>query len=341
MLPADDVRPERPPERRMWVSRRRRAVADKRSRMLVELAACNPPAAVIVIENPERAAGDGVLASLLAPLNPLREQFVAVTGIGLDGVDEEDAARLVRRTVRRGAGDGELALSFLTAGPASGLRVVFLHGSPGEAIEWGPILANAPEGQYRLAPDRPGFGETRPAEAVASLAEHAEAIAPLLRDPRGGKTIVVGYSYGGAVALRAAIDMPDRIGGLVLVGSAADPEREEVHPLQALASLDAFSWMLPSDLANSNAELLALRPELEALRDRLPELTVPVTIVHGLDDNLVPAENVLYLRERLSGSAQARLILVEDGDHFLPWTHPEQIEAAISCVAADMLAGGR
>ncbi|MCG6122062.1 MAG: alpha/beta hydrolase [Microvirga sp.] len=306
--------------------------------MFFDLAACNPPAAVIVIENPERAAGDGVLRSLLEPLSPLREQFVAVTGLGLDGVDEEDETRLLRRATRNPNTDEDGSLSFLTVGPASGQRVVFLHGSPGEAIEWGPILADAPEGQYRLAPDRPGFGETRPAEAVTSLSDQAEAIAPLMRDPRGGKAIVVGYSYGGAVALRAALDMPDEIGGLVLVGSAADPAREEVHPLQAIASLDAFSWMLPSDLSNSNAELLALQPELEALRERLPELRAPVTIVHGLDDNLVPVENVLYLRERLSASSQVRLILVEDGDHFLPWTHPEQIEAAVACAIEDMKA---
>ncbi|TVR08395.1 MAG: alpha/beta hydrolase [Salinarimonadaceae bacterium] len=308
--------------------------------MLVDLAACNPPAAVIVIENPDRTEGEGLLTSLLAPLHPLREQFVAVTGLGLDGVDEEGEALLVRRTTSVRNGDEERSLSFLTAGPASGLRVVFVHGSPGGAIEWGPILANAPQGQYRLAPDRPGFGETRPAEPVTSLTGQADAIAPLVRDPRGGKAIVVGYSYGGAVALRSALDMPDQIGGLVLVGSAADPTREEIHPLQTLASLDAFSWMLPSDLGNSNAELLALGPELEALRERLPELRVPVTIVHGLEDNLVSVENVLYLRERLSGSMKVRLILVESGDHFLPWTHPEQIEAAVSCAIEDMKGAG-
>jgi pimeloyl-ACP methyl ester carboxylesterase len=297
--------------------------------MLVELAACEPPREIVVIEAPAGSAVEVTLETLLSPFNPLREQITAITGIGLDTEEPSEALRLYLPVP---AAEPEIRLSYLATGNPRGQKVVFIHGSPGNAQEWGPLLSRSPRDQYRVAVDRLGFGESVVGEPVLTLADHAGALAPLLDTGDGRKAILVGYSYGGPVALRAALDMPEHVAGIVLVGSAADPDLEEIHPLQELAALDLFAQILPTELANANAELVVLKPQLEAMREEFARLNVPITIIHGLNDSLVPPENILFLHINLPRHLPVRTMLVEGGDHFLPWTHPERIDHAIRCI---------
>lgn len=294
---------------------------------------CAPPQEVIVIEAQAPSAAETAIDALLQPFQPLREQFMAITGVGLD-VDEPENPAPSRHTVR--GGDDSVDLSYLAAGDPGGQRVVFIHGSPGVAAEWGGFLVDVPAGRYHLAVDRPGFGATAPDLPVADLAAQARVISLALADDPG-QAILVGYSYGGPVALRLAADFPEQVGGLLLIGSAGDPTEEEIHPLQALAAMEMFSGLLPSELSNSNTELLALKEQLEILADDLGQIRAPVTAVQGLRDTLVPMENAVYLQRRLTGAA-VRLVLVEEGDHFLPWTHAELLKNALDCVISDSLA---
>lgn len=311
---------------RLVVGRRRKRALRRR---IVGMIDCAPPQALIVFEAPAESVGDAVINFFLAPFQPLREQLTAITGLGLDA-DVPDTPALRRMSLPSETGP----LNYLAGGPRDGRRVVFLHGSPGVAEEWAGFLAQGPAGQYRIAVDRPGFGESIEQEPVLSLEEQADAIAPLL----GEGSVVVGYSYGGPVAMRLAVDYPGKVHSLVLVGSAGDPEQEDTHPLQLLAATPYFSLLLPVELANANAELLALRPELEKLAGDLARIEAPVTIVQGLRDTLVPPENAVFISARLSPAMRARVLLVEDGDHFLPWTHRDLIEDAIACAIGDAAA---
>jgi pimeloyl-ACP methyl ester carboxylesterase len=296
---------------------------------------CMPPAEVIVIPAPVPTLGEAGLNFLLAPFQPLREQLTAITGIGLETDEDWDAApdAALRRVILPRLEDRP-PFSFLAAGRPGGQRIIFVHGSPGTAEEWAAFLSDVPEGRYALAVDRPGFGDSGE-EPVVDLRTQAKAVEPLLATTGGDGVVVVGYSYGGAVALQLAVDYPDRIAGLLLIASAADPTREEVHPLQELAALEFFEALLPRELANANAELLALRPELEELAGHLAQIEVPVTVVQGLSDTLVPPENAAYIREMLSSVGTMRVIFVEEADHFLPWTHEDLLKTALDCVIED------
>ncbi|MFN4128864.1 MAG: alpha/beta fold hydrolase, partial [Paracoccaceae bacterium] len=124
--------------------------------------------------------------------------------------------------------------------------------------------------------------------------------------------------------------------GVLLIGAAVDPGLEEIHPLQEVAALEFFQQMLPTELSNSNAELMSLRNGLELLADDLTGLHMPVTIVQGTDDTLVPPSNALYLQSRLPDASA--LVLIEEADHFLPWTHTDLLGEALDCLIKDGLA---
>lgn len=307
--------------------------------MSVDLPYCPPPGEIIYIAAEEQSLAAEALAVILEPLQPLREQIVAITGFGLEADSEKVDPSLRRLNFRPSeVGEGQ-PLSTLAAGQPDGQRVIFIHGSPGLGEEWMSFLAEVPQGKLYLAPDRPGFGISEDTP-LSALQAQADALQPLLGTPAHAPVVLVGYSYGGSVALRLAVDHPDRVAGVLLVGAAADPGLEEVHPLQEIAALAFFEQLLPSELANSNAELLELRSGLEALAGDLADLRLPVTIVQGTSDNLVPATNVDYLLANLPATTAA--VMIEGADHFLPWSHPELLTQALDCLVqnANIYASG-
>ena len=260
-----------------------------------------------------------------------RERFQAITNIGLSHATAEGEPPRRHSLLGRG---GLPALSYLAAGDPKGRRVLFIHGTPGGATDWTPFLRKVPAGQHRLAVDRPGFGESGPGKPVVALSEQARSIAALLETGQE-PAIVVGSSYGGPVALQLAANHPEVVSGVLLVGSAANPDHEKTHPLQRLASTKAIDRLLPKALAHSNAELLALRRELEELGNGLGRIRAPVTILQGLHDTLVPAENAAYLARRLVGAMRRRVIFVEQAGHFLHILSSGLVEKALDHVLAD------
>lgn len=295
--------------------------------MIADLPHCPIPGEIIQIAAPEQSFAEDALTFILEPFQPLREQLIAITGIGLETEIEGDDATLRRRDVA--VPPGAQPLSVLAAGQPGGQRVIFIHGSPGLGEEWAPFLAEVPPGRLYLAPDRPGFGDSGNLP-VTDLQQQADALLPLLGAPGQPPVTLVGYSYGGPTALRLAADHPDRVAGLLLIGAAADPGLEEIHPLQEVAALDFFAQMLPTELANSNAELMSLRSGLETLALDLPDLHMPVTVVQGTGDTLVPPSNADFLQARLTDPPAS--ILIEGADHFLPWTHFGLLTEALDCL---------
>ena len=191
-------------------------------------------------------------------------------------------------------------------------RVVYVHGSPGDASAFAAYLRRPVRGLPCVSIDRPGFGRSEPDEAVPSLVEQAAALEPLLVD----RPVLVGHSLGAPIAALAAALWPDRVGGLVLLAGALDPELEELHWYNRLGQ--ALDPVLPDDLARSNEEMLALEDELRLLAPRLERITCPVVVVHGTEDRLVPYGNVDYVRARFV-RAPVTVHGLEGVDHFFIW----------------------
>lgn len=220
-------------------------------------------------------------------------------------------------------------LSVLRAGPTQGARVILVHGTPGSASGWADYLLDPPPGFEVLALDRPGFGGSGPAGAMTTLAQQAAAVRALL--PRDGRPVVLlGHSLGGAVVARVAADAPDRVAALVLLAASLDPALETIHPMQRVGAWAPVRALLPRTLRNANSELMALKPELEALAAHLPRIRAKVLIVHGTADDLVPVANVPFMQARLSGARCVQTVLLEGANHFLPWNAEARVREAIA-----------
>src|ERR1700731_1910485 len=100
-----------------------------------------------------------------------------------------------------------------------GEPLVLIHGglmTIGEMQEWGQPLANT---RRVIAVEMQGHGRTSDTDRPMSLATMGDDIAALLNHLKIPKADVVGHSFGGAIAIRAAIQHPDKVRRLVVISS--------------------------------------------------------------------------------------------------------------------------
>jgi pimeloyl-ACP methyl ester carboxylesterase len=220
-------------------------------------------------------------------------------------------------------------ISYLRAGNATGARLILVHGTPGSATGWTDYLLKPPAGVEVVALDRPGFGQSGPADAMPGLADQAAAVQALLPED-GRRVVLLGHSLGGPIVAQLAADMPGRIDAIVLVAASLDPGLERIHPMQRVGAWVPVRPLLPRAIRNANAELMALKPELEALALALPRITAKVVILHGTQDDLVPVANVPFMQAHLTGARCITTTLLPGRNHFLPWNSEADVRQAIA-----------
>ena len=163
---------------------------------------------------------------------------------------------------------------------------------------------------------------------MPSLADQAAAVVALL-PAVGRKTVLLGQSLGGPIVARVAADHPHRVHALVLLAASMDPALEEIHPKQHVGAWAPLRSVLPRVFRNANSELMALKPELEALTAVLPRINARVVIVHGTLDDLVPVANVPFMQAHLGGASCVKTVLLDGRNHFLPWNSETEVRDAI------------
>ena len=102
--------------------------------------------------------------------------------------------------------------------------VVLIHSSLGSIEDWETVVPLL-DMKYRvIAIDRPGHGYSADSPVPNSVALNARAVRALIAKLGLDDVVVVGYSYGGTVALKLAMDNLPALKGVVLVapGSSAD-----------------------------------------------------------------------------------------------------------------------
>jgi 2-hydroxymuconate-semialdehyde hydrolase len=200
----------------------------------------------------------------------------------------------------------------------SGPPVLLLHGSgPGTtAAAWAPLITALAPHHRVIAPDLLGFG-TSPRPIGSFRSAWTEQVLELVDSLGISSFAVVGNSAGGAIALALACARPAAVTRVVAVGSMG-------HPMRLPAGLDElWDYSTPSlEAARALTELLNFDPraatpraiearhqatlaqpwyselfpaprqrwvdDLSLTREELTGISVPVLLVHGAQDRVVP-----------------------------------------------------
>ena len=121
-------------------------------------------------------------------------------------------------------GAGGATIHVETSGPARAQPLIMIHGMSGSTYDMTHSLMPELEDKFRVyIVDRPGFGHSPILKHGEDLQSQARAIreAVFVLDSR--KPIVLGHSYGGAVALSMALDAPESLAALVLLSAPSQP----------------------------------------------------------------------------------------------------------------------
>ncbi len=216
-------------------------------------------------------------------------------------------------------------------GPRDATPVLLIHGSPGswhDAINLlrDPQLADH---LHLIAVDRPGFGRSEPGHLDTSLASQAALLAGVLEAAAPGRAaIVVGHSLGGPVAARLAMDHPRLVRGLVLVAGSIDPDLEVQHWYQKAARWPIVRALVPEDLTLANDEIRPLKAELQKMLPLWSTVRMPVIVIQGDTDGLVPAANADFAQRMLT-AAPVHMMRIPKQGHLIPWERPDLMRDAI------------
>lgn len=231
--------------------------------------------------------------------------------------------------------------------------LVLVHGAGCDRHFFDELVRHL-DGVETHALDLPGRGAS-PSAPAGSVAEAADFVAKGLAERGIERAVVLGHSFGGAVAIELALTSPARVAGLVLVSTGA---RLRVHPaiLEAMRraaeqgepAVSHLPWLPEADRAlveRVTAHLRAVPPastfaDWQAANafDRMTELSriaAPALVVAGTNDPLTPPKYAKYLAEHLP---HARLALVEGAGHMLPVEHAIDLAREVSAFLTDVRA---
>jgi pimeloyl-ACP methyl ester carboxylesterase len=115
-------------------------------------------------------------------------------------------------------------LHVVEIGPQSGVPIVMLHGASSNLEVMRPLAERLARTHRVVLVDRPGHGwSTRESFSDSTPQPQARMIAEALQQLGLGQAIIVAHSWSGALALRIALDRPERVAGLVMLAPVAYP----------------------------------------------------------------------------------------------------------------------
>ncbi len=199
-----------------------------------------------------------------------------------------------------------------------------------------------------FSPDLPGFGTERLQKKAMTLDDYVSFVKTYMKRHEIKKALFIGHSFGGRIAAKLAISDPKLVDRLILTGSPLVKQKLSVK--KRAVSIVAFFgkiilWFFPTFVQQLFRKLAyVLIGEFDyfqagELRDTfkkiiaedlsllLPRIHVPTVVVWGEDDHFVPVSVGVDIAHLIKG---AKLLIVPDATHKLPYENPKLFVKAIS-----------
>lgn len=220
--------------------------------------------------------------------------------------------------------------------------LVLIHGAGGNHEAW-PIELR--ENANVIAFDLTGHGES-PLPARTIVADYAADIVALLDALAIESAIFAGHSMGGAIALTLALDYPQYVKGMILVGTGAKLSVNPAiingmqdKPEETLGLIVKWQWAKHiTDEVKAESKCILMNTPFDItrgdflacdgfdVRDRLGEIAAPTLILAGTHDKMTPFDWSKTLVENIPS---ARLEMIESGGHMIQLEQPEKTRDVI------------
>ena len=235
----------------------------------------------------------------------------------------------------------------------SGDALVFVHGFPVDRRMWQAQLDGLADGRRVVAVDLRGRGKS-PETTAGGMDDYADDVAATIKSLGVDKADIAGLSLGGYVLFALWRRHPEVVRSLILIDTKAGedpPEAKEGRETTAALVTEKgttalIEGLFPKIFARQVSEDVkdAVRPMFEespsdataadalAMKDRpdstadLGTITVPVLVIHGEEDQLMPVEGSRDMATKIPGS---QFVSIPRAGHFAPMENPEAVNEAI------------
>jgi pimeloyl-ACP methyl ester carboxylesterase len=260
----------------------------------------------------------------------------------------------------------DVRIHYQEAGDEEAPPLILIHGFISSNLVWNEVFLPLAQAGFRvIAPDLPGYGYSdKPRDGAYTIASQARAVIGLMDRLGIKKATIVGASYGGAVAALMALDCPERVARLVLVGAVSndEPKKKLLLRLATLPVLGDLAtplflgsrWILrkrteevyrrlgyPLDerkldarhhlLETSNTHHAMIRTVRRWSANRISRdarlIRPPTMLVWGDQDNHIPIREAFKLRDAIPNS---RLIVFQCCGHLPPTEYPEKFVEVVA-----------
>jgi pimeloyl-ACP methyl ester carboxylesterase len=229
-----------------------------------------------------------------------------------------------------------------------GSPVVLLHEGVVDSRIWEPVVPLLAERHRVVRYDQRGFGRSPLQDGPYSVVDDLVGVL----DGAGiADASLVGCSRGGNIAMATALERPERVSHLILVGSGLPghewsvdwtPEQiarweaaEAADDYEAMAELDMEVWapmgadddlraMFVDNAVGSNSEHATTD---EPVAHRVSGIRAPTLVITCGRDVSAINEIGALLASEIPG---ARAAVIEEADHMVPWRTPEELSHLIS-----------
>lgn len=245
----------------------------------------------------------------------------------------------------------------------TGDPVIFLHGSGPGASSWSNFFRNVgPISQrYRcILMDQPGWGKSDSVVITADKPRsvvNAQAVVGLMDALGIRKASLIGNSMGGATALNVAVDYPDRVDKLVLMGSGAGGptlfghqpseglkvlyelyEKPSVEGLRRLINVMLYDGaQVPDEILRQRYTTIQENPKhieswlkssraTRSILNEVQQVQHQTLIIHGRNDRVVPLEGSMWL---LSAMPNAQLHVFNKCGHWAQFEHADEFNELV------------
>ena len=235
--------------------------------------------------------------------------------------------------------------------PAKVPALVCVHGAGGSHLNWPSEVRRLP-GAAVYALDLPGHGRST-GSGRQTISEYVTVLISFLDTLNLRNVVIVGHSMGGAVALEMALSHPERVRGLVLIGTGARLRvvpailqgiLEDLEGVVGLIGDFAYGPDVPEELKRLGQQvMLDTSPEVMHgdflacdafdIMARLGEIRAPTLAITGTADQLTPVKYASFLAHNIR---DAQLALVANAGHMVMLERPQEVGEAVAHFVASL-----
>ncbi len=252
----------------------------------------------------------------------------------------------------------DVAINYFHDGPSTlpdalpdlskGQRLLMCHGAGSNGHPWAGHCSSIGRKHSPVAIDMPAHGRSGGLESPRTIVDYVAFLNKFVDALNLSPFVLLGHSMGGGITIEYALTHPEKLRGIILVGTGAKlrvlPERleqmkrvmEGKEPVQY--DRWAYSPKTPIEIVRKGwMEQVKTDPRsryydfvacdaFNRMND-LKGINLPTLIICGIDDVLTPMKYAEFMEKSIEG---AKLVRIEDAGHAVAAEKQEQFDGAIT-----------